>query len=214
MQLIQTGIKALSQVPTIWNALLPQEVISMTAHRSHFLWFIELLLIHLHWASCHLLLVKARSVRLAGEWTLKDSTDIFLISVYGLHARGIQSPNAMIGMLVFFGGTCQFIAGIMEFITGNTVSSILDSWSYVHLLTIVHTSSVLQSSPHTALLIYPMPWSTYPAQGLWQHTSTRQPRLLCRSSIRQYQSFFGCGLLSLSFTQLQQWGQLGYCFSI
>ena len=63
----------------------------------------------------------------------------------------------MIGMLVFFGGTCQFIAGIMEFITGNTVSSILDSWSYVHLLTIVHTSSVLQSSPHTALLIYPMP---------------------------------------------------------
>ncbi|GAM36360.1 hypothetical protein TCE0_018r05391 [Talaromyces pinophilus] len=45
---------------------------------------------------------------------------IFLISVYGLHARGIQSPNAMVGMLVFLGGICQFIAGIMEFITGNT----------------------------------------------------------------------------------------------
>lgn len=54
---------------------------------------------------------------------MKYSTDIFLISVYGLHARGIQSPNAMIGMLVFFGGVCQYIAGIMEFITGNTVSS-------------------------------------------------------------------------------------------
>ncbi|KAL4922144.1 GPR1/FUN34/yaaH family-domain-containing protein [Aspergillus aurantiobrunneus] len=48
------------------------------------------------------------------------ASDIFLISVYGLHARGIQSPNAMIGMLVFFGGVCQFLAGIMEFVTGNT----------------------------------------------------------------------------------------------
>ncbi|KAL4969951.1 acetate uptake transporter family protein [Aspergillus stella-maris] len=47
-------------------------------------------------------------------------TDIFLISVYGLHARGIQSPNVMVGMLVFFGGVCQFLAGIMEFVTGNT----------------------------------------------------------------------------------------------
>ncbi|KAL2860165.1 GPR1/FUN34/yaaH family-domain-containing protein [Aspergillus pseudodeflectus] len=48
------------------------------------------------------------------------AADIFLISVYGLHACGIQSPNAMIGMLIFFGGVCQFLAGIMEFITGNT----------------------------------------------------------------------------------------------
>ncbi|KAL4866630.1 hypothetical protein BDV12DRAFT_198980 [Aspergillus spectabilis] len=48
------------------------------------------------------------------------AADIFLISVYGLHARGIQSPNVMVGMLVFFGGICQFLAGIMEFVTGNT----------------------------------------------------------------------------------------------
>ncbi|KAL4799452.1 GPR1/FUN34/yaaH family-domain-containing protein [Aspergillus venezuelensis] len=46
--------------------------------------------------------------------------DIFLISIYGLYARGIQSPNVMVGMLVFFGGVCQFLAGIMEFVTGNT----------------------------------------------------------------------------------------------
>lgn len=51
-----------------------------------------------------------------------NEIDIFLISMYGLHARGVQSSNAMIGCLVFFGGVCQFIAGIMEFITGNTVS--------------------------------------------------------------------------------------------
>ncbi|KAL2865978.1 acetate uptake transporter family protein [Aspergillus lucknowensis] len=48
------------------------------------------------------------------------ASDMFLISVYGLHARGIQSPNVMVGMLVFFGGICQFLAGIMEFVTGNT----------------------------------------------------------------------------------------------
>ncbi|KAL4906953.1 hypothetical protein BDW74DRAFT_176550 [Aspergillus multicolor] len=48
------------------------------------------------------------------------AADIFLISVYGLHARGIQSPNVMVSMLVFFGGVCQFLAGIMEFVTGNT----------------------------------------------------------------------------------------------
>ncbi|KAF7165377.1 hypothetical protein CNMCM6106_001567 [Aspergillus hiratsukae] len=48
------------------------------------------------------------------------ATDMFLISMYGLHAKSIATPNVMIGVLVFYGGVCQFIAGIMEFITGNT----------------------------------------------------------------------------------------------
>ncbi|KAJ5408185.1 hypothetical protein N7509_002068 [Penicillium cosmopolitanum] len=48
------------------------------------------------------------------------ATDIFLISVFGLHARGVSVPNVMVGCLVFYGGVGQFIAGIMEFITGNT----------------------------------------------------------------------------------------------
>ncbi len=51
---------------------------------------------------------------------LSFATDIFLISIYGVHARGIVSPNVMIGVLMFFGGVCQFIAGIMEFAAGNT----------------------------------------------------------------------------------------------
>ena len=46
---------------------------------------------------------------------------MFLICVYGLNARGIQNPNIMVGMLVFFGGICQVFAGLMEFVTGNTV---------------------------------------------------------------------------------------------
>lgn len=50
---------------------------------------------------------------------------MFLICVYGLNARDIQNPNIMVGMLVFFGGICQVFAGLMEFITGNTVRLIV-----------------------------------------------------------------------------------------
>lgn len=50
-----------------------------------------------------------------------DDVDMFLICVYGLQARGIQNPNAMVGMLVFMGGLCQFLAGIMEFVNKNPV---------------------------------------------------------------------------------------------
>ncbi|KAL6354945.1 hypothetical protein LRP88_12303 [Fusarium phalaenopsidis] len=45
---------------------------------------------------------------------------IFLISSFGVHARGIQTPNVMISVLIFFGGICQYLVGIMEFVAGNT----------------------------------------------------------------------------------------------
>ncbi|KIL85025.1 hypothetical protein FAVG1_11897 [Fusarium avenaceum] len=32
----------------------------------------------------------------------------------------VPTPNVMIAVLIFFGGICQYIVGIMEFITGNT----------------------------------------------------------------------------------------------
>lgn len=54
---------------------------------------------------------------------LSFATGIFLISILGVHARGIQAPNVLVGVLLFFGGVCQFISGIMEFVAGNTVSS-------------------------------------------------------------------------------------------
>jgi uncharacterized protein len=50
------------------------------------------------------------------------ATSIFLISLFGVNPRGIQHPNVLIGSMIFFGGICQYIAGIMEFIAGNTVS--------------------------------------------------------------------------------------------
>ena len=51
---------------------------------------------------------------------LSFATGIFLISSFGVHARGIQTPNVMISVLIFFGGICQYIVGIMEFVSGNT----------------------------------------------------------------------------------------------
>ncbi|KAK5161634.1 hypothetical protein LTR04_003991 [Oleoguttula sp. CCFEE 6159] len=29
-------------------------------------------------------------------------------------------PNVLVGVLIFFGGICQFLSGIMEFVSGNT----------------------------------------------------------------------------------------------
>jgi succinate-acetate transporter protein len=51
---------------------------------------------------------------------LSFATGIFLISIFGVKARGIQTPNVLVGVLMFFGGVCQFISGIMEFVAGNT----------------------------------------------------------------------------------------------
>ncbi|KAK5048569.1 hypothetical protein LTR84_005660 [Exophiala bonariae] len=51
---------------------------------------------------------------------LSFATGIFLISMYGVQARGIATPNVLVGVLMFFGGVCQFISGIMEFVAGNT----------------------------------------------------------------------------------------------
>jgi hypothetical protein len=57
--------------------------------------------------------------------------------MYGVNAKNITTSNIMIGVLIFFGGACQFIAGIMEFISGNTVSRV---------------QSHLQTSPNTSLV--------------------------------------------------------------
>ncbi|KAK9351258.1 GPR1/FUN34/yaaH family-domain-containing protein, partial [Lipomyces doorenjongii] len=51
---------------------------------------------------------------------LSFATGVFLFSLLGVHARGIQSQNIIVGVMMFFGGLCQFISGIMEFVAGNT----------------------------------------------------------------------------------------------
>lgn len=51
---------------------------------------------------------------------LSFATGMFLICMYGVHARGVPNSNMLVAVIVFFGGICQFLSGIMEFIAGNT----------------------------------------------------------------------------------------------
>ncbi|KAL3471425.1 GPR1/FUN34/yaaH family-domain-containing protein [Aspergillus californicus] len=50
---------------------------------------------------------------------LSFATGIFVLSMLGVHTRSIEQPNMAIGVLLCFGGICQFLSGIMEFINGN-----------------------------------------------------------------------------------------------
>ncbi|KAK1227492.1 hypothetical protein PQX77_009506 [Marasmius sp. AFHP31] len=43
----------------------------------------------------------------------------FILSLYNLHTRGVQSTNVVVGMAIFAGGLTQFIAGMWEFPRGN-----------------------------------------------------------------------------------------------
>lgn len=53
---------------------------------------------------------------------LSIATIFFLLACYGVQARGVTAPNIFIGTVVFFGGLGQTIAGLMDFVAGNTVS--------------------------------------------------------------------------------------------
>ena len=56
---------------------------------------------------------------------LSFATSVFLVSITGMGTRGVEAPNIIITTMIFFGGICQYIAGIMEFVTGNTVSPLV-----------------------------------------------------------------------------------------
>ena len=43
----------------------------------------------------------------------------FLLSIFNVNTRGIQTPNVIVGMAIFSGGLLQFIAGMWEFPRGN-----------------------------------------------------------------------------------------------
>ncbi|ELU38109.1 GPR1/FUN34/yaaH family domain-containing protein [Rhizoctonia solani AG-1 IA] len=43
-----------------------------------------------------------------------------ILSLYNAGARGITTPNAVVGMALGVGGLCQLLAGMWEFATGNT----------------------------------------------------------------------------------------------
>ncbi|TBU39642.1 FUN34 transmembrane protein [Dichomitus squalens] len=47
----------------------------------------------------------------------------FILSMYNVQARGINTPNVVIGMALFVGGLAQFVAGMWEFATQNTFAA-------------------------------------------------------------------------------------------
>jgi succinate-acetate transporter protein len=44
----------------------------------------------------------------------------FVLSMYNVQARGVTTPNVILGMALAYGGLCQLLAGMWEFAAGNT----------------------------------------------------------------------------------------------
>lgn len=44
----------------------------------------------------------------------------FVLSCYNANAKGIHTPNVVVGLAAFYGGALQFFAGIWEIVVGNT----------------------------------------------------------------------------------------------
>lgn len=47
----------------------------------------------------------------------------FVLSMYNIQTRGITTPNVVLGMALGYGGLVQLIAGIQEFVCGNTFAA-------------------------------------------------------------------------------------------
>jgi len=58
---------------------------------------------------------------LSGVFAFASTT--FLLSMYNINARGVMTPNIILGMAIFAGGLLQFIAGMWQFPRGNVFSA-------------------------------------------------------------------------------------------
>jgi succinate-acetate transporter protein len=47
----------------------------------------------------------------------------FILSMFNLRAGGVMEPNVVLGMALGYGGLVQLIAGIEEFVCGNTFAA-------------------------------------------------------------------------------------------
>jgi hypothetical protein len=123
MTMLETWKAAKNHQRSNWSVKGPLAAMSMIGASHHYLSSIVPSPIPLLWVYFLSLLVRSTASHLfkLGS-TLIKRTGIFLISIYGVKARGVATPNVLVGVLIFFGGVCQFISGIMEFISGNTVS--------------------------------------------------------------------------------------------
>ncbi|KAK0200051.1 Gpr1 family protein [Desarmillaria ectypa] len=67
--------------------------------------------------------VMPRPTRIANPGTLglfSFASTTFILSMYNVQTRGINTPNVVVGMAIFCGGLTQLLAGMWEFPRGNT----------------------------------------------------------------------------------------------
>jgi len=92
----------------------------------------------------------------------------FILSLINVQARGVATPNVVVGMAIFVGGLVQLLAGMWEFAVGNTFGATAFSsyggfWmSYATIL--IPSSGIIDSYTATpeelpnALGIYLIAW--------------------------------------------------------
>ncbi len=51
-----------------------------------------------------------------------------VLSLYNVNARDITVPNVIVGMALFYGGLAQLLAGMWEFVAGNTFGATGEFW--------------------------------------------------------------------------------------
>jgi succinate-acetate transporter protein len=54
---------------------------------------------------------------------LSFATTTLILSLYNVGVQGIIVPNAILTYSLFYGGLIQYLAGIWEFISGNTLGA-------------------------------------------------------------------------------------------
>ncbi|KAI1640224.1 GPR1/FUN34/yaaH family-domain-containing protein [Biscogniauxia mediterranea] len=78
---------------------------------------------------------------------LAFATSLFMLSLFELHPRGIETNNIVIANMIFFGGVSQVIAGIIDFVAGNafgaTVFSAYGAFNLAYSLIFIPGSGIL-----------------------------------------------------------------------
>jgi len=101
----------------------------------------------------------------AGLFAFASTT--FLLSLFNVNTRGIQTPNVIVGMAIFAGGLVQLLAGMWEFPRGNvfgaTAFSMYGSFWMSYATIFIPSSGILDAYAtdaelHNALGLYLMVW--------------------------------------------------------
>ena len=69
-------------------------------------------------------------LRLACSGLFAFASTTLVLSLYNVHARHVSVPNVVVGMALFYGGLAQLLAGMWEFVTGNTFGATGEYWGY------------------------------------------------------------------------------------